>query len=172
MAVMNTQSEEPALELIGEGTTFKAELCLMIEQAQIFADLTRQEVEELASYMQAYEAKKGVQIFHEGEKGTFLCVVVAGRVEIYKETLERERKLIAAVRPGKSMGEMSVIDDQPHSASAVASQDSKLLLITKNRFQLLTQERPALGLKILWKLARLISFRLRQTTGILMDYLH
>jgi CRP-like cAMP-binding protein len=168
----NTQAEHPALELIGEGTSFRAELCAMIEQAQIFTDLTRAEVEELALYMQAYKARQGAQIFTEGEKGTYVCVVLDGRIEIFKETLGRQRRLIAAVRPGKSMGEMSVIDDQPHSATAVASQDTTLLLMTKHRFQQLCQERPALGIKILWKLARLVSLRLRQTTGVLMDYLH
>ena len=165
------EEREDGLLLLGEGPSFRDTLRAMIEQAQLFADLSGAEVEELAAYMQAYEAPRGTVIFREGDKGSFLCVVVEGRVDILKENLERERKHIATVRPGKSMGEMSVIDDQPHSATAVAATDTRLLMLTKHRFQRLTQERPALGLKILWRLARLVSFRLRQTTGVLLDHL-
>lgn len=159
------------LELVGEGEKFKEQLCAMFETAQMFKDFTRQEIQILASYTRAYEVKKGDAVFREGEKGTFLCVLVEGRIDVFKEDDNREPKKITTIRQGKTMGEMSVIDDMPYSATAIAAEKVTLLLITKLNFDRLLEEQPVLGIKIFKQISRLISLRLRQTTGILLDYL-
>jgi CRP-like cAMP-binding protein len=114
---------------------------------------------------------RGKTIFREGEKGQYMALVVEGKVEVLKESENHERKVIATIRPGKTMGEMSILDDQPHSATAVAKDTVTLVLITRMNFEKLTDEHPVLGVKILKKIARLMSLRLRQTTGILIDHL-
>ena len=159
------------LVLIGEGESFKDELCRMIESARMFADFSRQEVQVIASYAHAYEVAPGATIFREGEKGQFMCLIVEGKVNVLKESDNKERKVITAVRPGQTMGEMSVLDDLPYSATAVAKDLTKLVLITRHNFERLTEENPVLGVKILKKIARLMSLRLRQTTGVLLDHL-
>ncbi len=159
------------LELIGDGTQFREELCDLIESMPMFSSLSRPEVQTLARYTRAYEARKGVTIFREGDKGHFMCVVLEGRVNILKETLEREQKKVATVRRGKSMGEMSLLDELPYSATAKATEDTKLLMITKLSFERLSEEQPVLCNMLLRQIARLMSLRLRQTTGILLDYL-
>ena len=160
-----------ALELLGDGAGFKDELCAMIEGTQMFSDFTRSEVETLARYTRAYKAEKGKLIFREGEKGAYMCIVIDGKVDIVKENLERERKKISTVRAGRSMGEMSIIDEMPHSASAIAAEPVTLVMIPKYSFERLTSDHPGLALKIIKKLAKLLSLRLRQTTGTLLDYL-
>lgn len=159
------------LSLLGDGETFRDHLCSLIERAPMFGDFTRQEINAVARYLRAYTAKKGSVIFKEGEKGQFMCVVLEGRVDILKETQERERKKVAVVRPGKSMGEMSMLDELPYSATAQASEDSTLLMLTKMNFEKLSKEQPVLCNLLLRQLARLMSLRLRQTTGVLLDYL-
>jgi CRP-like cAMP-binding protein len=159
------------LELMGDGEQFREELCTLIERAPMFSNLTRPEVQIMARYARAYEAKKGAIIFREGEKGHFMCVLLEGRVNILKETLEREQKKVATVRRGKSMGEMSMLDELPYSATAKAVEDTKLLMITKLNFERLSEEQPIVCNMLLRQIARLMSLRLRQTTGILLDYL-
>lgn len=159
------------LELLGDGEQFREELCDMIENAPMFSSLSRSDVELLANYLRGYRANKGATIFKEGSKGMFMCIVVSGRVDIYKDTPEHEAKKVATVRPGKSMGEMSLLDDQPHSATAIANEDSNLLMLTRMNFERLTQEEPVLCNRVLTQIARLLSLRLRQTTGILVDHL-
>ena len=59
-----------------------------------------------------------------------------------------------------------------HFAGKIVRKDlTKLVLITRNNFDKLTEEQPTLGVKILKKIARLMSLRLRQTTGVLVDHL-
>jgi len=160
-----------SMELIGEGESFNDELCMMIERAQMFSDFAHNETKALASYARAYGVKKGNTIFKEGEKGSFMCLLIEGRVDIYKETDTHEPKRITAIRPGKTMGEMALLDDLPHSATTIAAEDSKLVLITKHNFDRLNAENPVLANSILRKIAKLMSLRLRQTTGVLLDYL-
>lgn len=160
-----------SLELLGDGSAFKEELCDMIESVQIFSDFTRGEVEIVAGYARAYAADTGITIFHEGQKGAFMCIIIKGKIHIYKETLERDRKRVITIRAGRTLGEMSIIDDLPHSATAITAEPVTLVMIPKYSFEKLTKENPSLGVKIFWKLARLMSLRLRQTTGILLDYL-
>jgi CRP-like cAMP-binding protein len=159
------------LELLGDGDSFKTQLCAMIESTQMFKDFTRTEVEQLARYTRAYRVANGKTICREGEKGAFLGVIVEGAVDVLKQTDARERKKVNTIRAGRSFGEMSVIDDMPHSATAVAAEPVKLIMLTKQRLEQLTRDQPALGVKVLWQLAKLISLRLRQTTGSLVDHL-
>jgi CRP-like cAMP-binding protein len=159
------------LELIGDGEAFQETLCGMIESVPMFSELPRADVQALAGYVRAYEAKKGTPIFKEGAKGMFMCIVISGRIDILKEDQDREQKKVAVVRPGKSMGEMSLLDELPYSATAVAQEDAQLLLLTRMNFLRLGEERPLLCNAVLRQIARLMSLRLRQTTGVLLDYL-
>jgi CRP/FNR family cyclic AMP-dependent transcriptional regulator len=159
------------LELLGDGEGFHDRLCSMIVEAPMFSDLTHTDVEAMSHYVRAYRIEKGKTLFKEGDKGTFMCIVLEGRIDILKENMAREQKKVATVRAGKSLGEMSLLDELPYSASAVVREDATLLMLTKMNFQKLMNEQPALGNLLLRQIARLMSLRLRQTTGILLDYL-
>jgi CRP-like cAMP-binding protein len=69
------------------------------------------------------------------------------------------------------MGEMSMLDGLPHSATSIATDNCILLMLTKLSYEKLAEEQPVLCNKLLTQIARLMSLRLRQTTGILLDYL-
>ena len=168
---MTKSVELEELDLLGDGESFRSELCEMIENAPMFSSLSRHEVEILSDYMRGYRAKVGATIFEEGSKGLFMCVLVEGRVEIFRDTPDEGKKKVTKVRPGKSMGEMSLLDGLPHSATSIASENCILLLLTKMNFEKLAEEHPILYSKLLSQIARLMSLRLRQTTGILLDYL-
>ena len=168
---MSKTENMDSLELLGDGDVFRETLCDMIEGVPMFSELTRPEVKLLAGYVRAYGAKKDAVIFKEGVKGMFMCIVLSGRVDLLKESQEREQKKVATVRPGKSMGEMSLLDELPYSATAVAREDTQLLLLTRMNFERLSVEQPVLCIALLRQIARLMSLRLRQTTGILLDYL-
>lgn len=154
------------LEQLGIGSGFQQELYGMLEGMQLLKDFDRADIEKIAPYTGAYLAPKGVRIFREGTKGNFMCLIADGGVDILKSG-----KKITTVRPGKTMGEMAVIDGYPHSASAVAIEDTRLIMITRNQFEKMSDQMPKIAIKLLMRLATLMSLRLRQTTGVLCDYL-
>ncbi len=101
-----------------------------------------------------------------------LCIVVDGEINILKQTNPADDHIkIAEIKSGASIGEMGVVDGQPLSATAVTSKDSTVLIITRDDFQNLMKKNSNLGVKVLLKIAEIISVRLRHTTGRLADIL-
>jgi len=143
----------------------------MIDSTQMFRDLDWRDIQTLAGYMQVYRAEQGATLFEEGDSGDYLCLIIKGKVDVAKADQHRHRKIVATIRPGKTLGEMAIFDGEPRSAGAVAAEPTTLALLTKADFYRITSEKPALANKILLRLARLLSQRLRQTSGILVDYL-
>ena len=76
--------------------------------------------------------KAGEWVFHEGDIGDCAYLVEAGEVQI---VLERGSELIPLVCYGEGslFGEMSIIGDQPRSASAFAQSDCKLRKISREQ---------------------------------------
>jgi len=168
---MITQNEQPLLEELGFGENFKDEIIEMLDSTQMFSDFGGEDINLLSEYLHAYSAKEGAVLYHEGERSDHVCILVTGKLEVLKSTGDGENKKLADVRSGKSIGEMSIIDGMPNSATVKVSTASTLLLLTKNNLQKVTLEHPALGVRLLWHFASLLSQRLRQTSGKLIDYL-
>ena len=148
------------------------ELIELLDRTKWLNELSWHEVQAFAKYVNAYQAGQGKVIFSEGSREAYLCVLAQGKVNIMKESARKEKKLISVITPGRAFGEMSVIDGQPRSASAVAAETSLLLVLAKNDFLALIEKEPHLAVKFIMKLAIVLSQRLRQTSGALVDFLH
>lgn len=166
-----TTAKTPQLEQISAGDSFKGELVSMLESNNMFVDFNRSELRTLADYCQAYLAPVGTIIFNEGDSSSYLCLLVEGKLSVLKDADDEKSKKLVDVRPGKTIGEMSVIDGLPYSATVKAAEKSKLILITKESLAKVTEDHPRLGVKLMWKFAHLLSLRLRQTSGKLIDLL-
>lgn len=171
MAKQQTNPFE-ALELLGSGTSYTSKIADMLERADMFRDMSRQEVDIFAGYVQAYQAPAGAEVLHEGARESYMFIVAQGRLDIMKRAGDHnENRKIATVRAGKTIGEMSLLDGLPHSATARVVEPSILLLMTKSHFEQVSREHPEVALKMIRKMATLMSLRLRQTSGVLIDYL-
>ena len=159
------------MKLIADHEGSREKLCELIEKSQFFSDLERDETEMLAYWMKAYTAPAGTLILKEGEKdSSCLCIIVEGTVNIFKLSEPNDDHIkIAEIEAGFSIGEMSVIDGKPLSASAISLTDATILIMTRADFLNLLKKNSNLGIKILYRVAKLISERLRTTTGRLAD---
>ena len=110
-------------------------------------------------------------IVREGSTDAYLCLLVDGKVNVVKEGESGAPKELGSIGPGKTFGEMSLIDGERRSASVVAEERSTLVVLTGDGFSRLSLEVPRLGLKVLFKISKLLSQRLRQTSGALVDRL-
>ena len=133
--------------------------------------LSHKEVEVLSGYFRLYTAEKGSVIVSEGSREIYLCLLVDGEVRIVKQGDREAAKSLGSVGPGKTFGEMSLIDGEPRSASIIAEEATTLLVLTGDDFQRLSSEVPRLAIKVLLKISKLLSQRLRQTTGALLNHL-
>src|SRR3989338_4493490 len=160
------------LELIGAGASFQDELFDMVASAAIFNHFEGSEIRQLIGYMHAYSAPAGTTIFREGEAGRYMGILIEGSIEVRKQNDDGRERTIATITPGKTFGEMSLIDGFPHSASGITLKPIKLTLLSKDNLQRFLEKHPAAGIKMLWEIARLLSQRLRQTSGQLVDFMN
>ena len=79
----------------------------------------------------------GEYIFSEGETGKSMFSILEGTVEI-----RTKDKTVYTAGPGEILGEMSLIDNKPRSATAVAKSQCRLALIDEKRFDFLIQQTP------------------------------
>ena len=169
---MNTKIiEQDGLKLVNSGDLHKDQLIFMLGQVNLFEDFNEFEINILANFLSAYQADSGTVLFHEGNHAGYMCFLIEGSLEVYKEVAFSQKKKLAEIRAGKSIGEMSVIDNRPNSATVVVGNPSILIFLSRHDLQMIAQSEPQLAIKLLWHLANLLSQRLRHTSGRLIDRL-
>ena len=137
----------------------------------LFQDLEDLEIEQVLSRTHPREFFAGSVIIQEGESGDSMYIMVRGEVEITKqltlvldEDTPKERVMIRLkAEDGVYFGEMSLLEDAPRSATVTASSDCLLLELFQKDFLELIQQDPNMGIKLLLRLAQLLSRHLRKT---------
>ena len=136
----------------------------------MFSDMTFQETRALATVLQCHNVSPGQCLFKEGAPGLFLALVLSGKVEIDKAGSDGNR-LVGFAGPGKAVGEMALIDDEARSATCTAVEPTHIAVLSRKEYEQLASMHPALALKLMTRLAKQVSQRLRATTGQLVDRL-
>ncbi len=144
----------------------------LLDETQWADELSWSELRVLSEYIHPYWARKGAMIFSEGTVDRSMGILVKGEINITKtDGIHDRQNVIATLKPPQTFGEMSLIDSEPRSATAVAAGNALILFVSKDSFERLAKEQPALAYKVVWKIARLMSQRLRKTSGQLVEYL-
>ncbi len=133
-----------------------------LKEIQLFKNLNDEELSIISRKIFIKTYKKDATLFVEGMPGEILYIVEEGGVDIYKKTSKGEAK-VANIGPGEIVGEMSLIDDEPRSASGRTNTDSKLIVITKKSFNEILESDPKIAAKICMSLLKIVSKRLRLT---------
>jgi CRP-like cAMP-binding protein len=133
------------------------------------SDFAWRELELLSNYTESYAAPKGTTLVREGSRESFMGVVLEGLVDVVKQDGDGVGRALAQIRPGKTFGEMALLDGEPRSATLMTAAETVVLVITKESLDRLSEDAPRLALKFVLKLSRQISQRLRQTSGVLSD---
>jgi len=103
----------------------------------------------------------GEVIFHEGADGDSMFLIWSGRVATVKGDLESP-VILAYRTAGEIFGEMALLENQPRSASIIALEDTRLLELSRSRFEQLLSEQPAISRSIM----EVLSARLRHMTTV------
>jgi CRP-like cAMP-binding protein len=137
----------------------------------VFSSFDEEELSILAKHMSYVQLSKGEFLFVEGDPGNFMGFVLFGLLEVFKTTEKGESVVIARLTKGSPIGEMALIDKSPRSASVQAKQPTTLVTLTEKGFDLLMEKSPQLGVKVIQKIARLLSLNMRRTSSRLADLL-
>ena len=115
----------------------------------LFSACSKRELSRIASLADQVDVQEGTVLTREGDSGREFFVVVDGRARV----LVGDRGRVAALGPGASFGEMSLLDQGPRSASVEAETDMQLLVLDARSFSSLLDEVPSVDRTVLVALA-------------------
>ena len=97
-----------------------------------------------------------------------MLMLVGGRVDVNKRDRWNTPQFIAQVEPGRTLGEMSMIDGEPRFATCVAAEATLIAVLDRETLARIIVEEPLLGAKLLMELVLMLSQRLRATSEKLL----
>lgn len=141
-----------------------------------FDSLDERDLALISQHLHLLEIEPGKVVFKEGDKGDCVYFVLDGELDVFKEASSGsrvgvDRVKITTLTKGKSIGEMSVIDRTPRSATVKARTKATLVGMGLEGFDFICEEHPRVGIKILKGISRLLSMNMRKTSSRLADYL-
>ena len=134
-----------------------------LARTPLFAKLSAAECGVLAGFLESKSLVAGGVLFSQGDFGDAMYVVKQGALEILKSDVFGAMR-VAEVRPGSLVGEMALVEDKPRSADVRASENSRLLVLSRSAYAELKKAQPQVATKFQDELLQLLSARLRQTT--------
>lgn len=141
----------------------------VLDSLDFTRDLCEADRRALAARLVPRRYAPGEIVFAEGDHGQEVMFVIRGSVMVIKEGQGGQATHILAVKPGGHFGDMAFLDREPRSAAARAEEPSELLVLTRPAFETLLDVAPAAAAKVLWRLTRTLSLRLRDTTNRLLE---
>jgi CRP/FNR family cyclic AMP-dependent transcriptional regulator len=142
----------------------------LLDGLELFKDFSYPELRTVAAYLVCHRIKKGEVVFSEGDAGDHMLILVEGTLAVYKGG-EQGRHMLSYEGRGRVVGEMALIDRERRSATCIAAKDCELMTLSTEALDRLAQEYPGLAYRFMFALARLLSRRLRRTSGMLVEYL-
>jgi len=136
---------------------------LELREIDIFKGRKEETLSALEACMEQRSFKAGETIFTRGQPGDELFLIRRGAVRIILPLEGKQTHHLATFGRGDFIGEMSFLDGEPRSADALAFTDTDLFVLSRQRFDKLTDEHKRLAMNLLEGLARTLAIRLRHT---------
>lgn len=137
----------------------------LIRDVPLLTRLAEADLRALAVHGKVRRFPAGAVIFQEGDPGDSLHVVVEGNVRIAVLAGSGGEATVAMLGPGEFVGDLALLDGRPRSATAIASQPTKTLVVRRNDFRRWLAQRPLAALALL----EALSLRVRRTDEALAD---
>ncbi len=125
-----------------------------LKAISLFADCDDKELADIAGLGTQLNIAAGTAVTREGAVGSELIIIVAGNARCIVDNVE-----VAQFGPGDFFGEMSLIDNNPRSATVIADSALEALVLDRREFKGLVDASPTIAWKMLVSMAR----RLRAT---------
>jgi CRP-like cAMP-binding protein len=136
----------------------------LLRSVSIFAHLDPAEVAAVERLAEARDYPEGAVVLSQEDAGDALYVLARGKVKVVLYG-ESGREIILSIfkSPGDFFGEMSLLDDEPRSASVIAVDPSRLLVVSRRDFRAHLERHPRTALRVLTELSR----RLRRADAVI-----
>ena len=106
----------------------------LIRRVPLFALLTSSQAEAVADAVIKRRFKRGETIVEQGEKTNTLFIILTGRARVVTSDKRGREVILATLQPGDYIGEMSLIDNEAHSATVRAEVQTDMLALGRAEF--------------------------------------
>lgn len=111
-------------------------------------------------------------VFEEGSIGNSMMIIASGEVRVSQSPGPNQEEALTILKKGDIFGEMSLLEELPRSATIIAHTNVITIEITRDDFFNYIESDPQNGIKILIKLCKILSFRLRETNSKLKAFIN
>lgn len=160
---------QPTRPLLSEET--KQTVIDFITNVPLFDTMERDELEVVSHYMKLINFSEDEILFNEWDKGDYACFVVEGTLDVLARHDNDRFRTLASLERGKSIGELSIIENFPRMATLKASTCGCVITFSRVDFEELLENNIQIGIKILKGIIGLLSHNLRKTSSRLSDYM-
>jgi len=139
----------------------------LLKKTGLFDGLSDEDIIKIASGCMEKEYPIGSVLIEENEPPKeMLFIVKEGEVAVSTSNVdadetENESTMLATFGPGEAVGEISLVDKNPHSATVRAMSDSKILLLPASYFYSLVEQDKNIGYVVMRNIATVMCNRLR-----------
>jgi CRP/FNR family transcriptional regulator, cyclic AMP receptor protein len=130
----------------------------LIRRVPLFSTLTQAQAESVSDAVVKKRFKRGECIVEQGKKSNMLAIVLTGRARVVTTDSRGREVILATMNPGDYVGEMSLIDNQPHSATVRAEVQTDVLILGRVEFARCLPENTSMAYAVMKGLVQ----RLRQ----------
>ena len=134
----------------------------------LLANFTPEELSLLSSFGDSRSYQSDEVVIRQGDENDHLYLVLKGKLDVFQD-IEGMNKKVAYLESGDSLGEVSVFDPGPASATVTAATETEVWLITRNSLDRLHSANPKVAYRLLSRITTCLSKRLRQMNDKVVD---
>jgi len=136
----------------------ETEKVVILSSSKIFSSFTEKEIKMISSMTSSRKIPAKTIFIEEGSDSDVAYLISKGSARVFKITDDGEEINLSIAEPGELIGEMSMIEEIPRSASVQALQELLVLTISKANFMKVLNDHPKIAIRIL----QLFSKRIRK----------
>jgi CRP/FNR family cyclic AMP-dependent transcriptional regulator len=121
----------------------------LIRRVPLFSLLTNEQAQSIADSVIKRRYRRGEIIVEHNRKSNALYILLTGRARVLTSDSRGREVILAVLQPGDYVGEMSLIDNEPHSATVRAEVQTDMLVLGRTEFARCLPENSSLSYAIL-----------------------
>jgi len=141
----------------------------IFQEVPIFSELPQEALDWLSEKAQRRQHPRGTIVLAEGQPGAELFVIESGRAKVFVSNADGKELVLYHAGPGDYIGELSILDSQPRSASVQTLEKTSLLVLNQSDFKELLSSDPEFSLSIIQTLTSKLRIATNQVRSLGLD---